>query len=133
MGDVTSAVFELPFPVPLHACFIKSKGGSGIPSKRYKQYGWNAQAKILEAGSPRVSGPVSVMFYLNAPDKRPRDGDNLFKCLMDTLVNNGVIEDDSNKYVKKEGLEWVDAGPPCTVVIERYQSTVMIPIIGSIS
>ncbi len=112
--------FTLPFPVPLHACFIKSKGGTGIPSKRYKAYGWNAQADIIQAGRPRISGPVSVKFLLCAPDRRKRDGDNLTKCLFDTLVNNGVIEDDNNQIVRKFSMEWVENAPACTVVVEEY-------------
>lgn len=109
--------FALPFPVPLHACFVKSKGGSGIPSKRYKAYAAEATAMLYQQGRPRMSGPVDIKFSLTAPDRRKRDGDNLFKCLMDTLVNNGVIEDDNNAVARSIALSWRGEGVPCLCTI----------------
>ena len=109
------ATINLPFPVPLRACFLKSKGGSGIPSKRYAAYGREATGMILEQGAPKVSGPVRVEISLCAPDRRRRDGDNLMKCLFDTLVRNRVIEDDSNAVVTGFSVEWVADAAPCRV------------------
>ena len=117
-----TASLSLPFPVPLHACFIKNIGGSGIPSKRYKTYASEAAATIMAQGSPKVSGPVSVRFYLCAPTKAKRDGDNLLKCLFDTLTSNGVIEDDNNRIVRRFSLEWVEASSPCRVEIQAEAS-----------
>ena len=129
--EVDRACFELPFPVPLAACFIKSKGGSGIPSERYKAYEREAWGMMLQAGSPRVSGPVSVHFTLCAPDRRKSDGDNLLKCLFDTLTHNGVIEDDNNAFVRHFSLEWIEQGQPCQVVVERYRQA-SVPFLGII-
>ena len=115
------ASIYLPFPVPLHACFIKSKGGSGIPSKRYKAFGVEAAGMILAQGAPKVSGPVSVKIHLCAPDRRKRDGDNLLKCLFDTLTTNGVIEDDNNQIVRRFSVEWTEATAPCRVEIHAEE------------
>ena len=111
-------ILSLPFPVPLHACFIKSKGGSGIPSKRYEAYKVEAAKRIQKQGAPKVAGPVRIEIRLCAPDRRKRDGDNLMKCLFDTLVNNRVIEDDSNDIVRGFSVEWVADSDPCLVFIK---------------
>lgn len=113
---------SLPFPVPLRALFVKSKGGSGIPSKRYQAYGREAAGMILSQGAPKVTGPVRVEIQLCAPDRRKRDGDNLMKCLFDTLVTNRVIEDDSNAIVRGFSVEWVEASEPCRVSIESAET-----------
>lgn len=115
MGKQVSLI--LPFPVPLAACFIKSKGGSGIPSKRYKAFSADAREAWLAQGRPKVSGPVGVEIYLTAPDNRARDADNLGKCIFDNLTALGVIEDDSNRFVRWHVMQWVEAQTPCRVVV----------------
>lgn len=112
---------ELPFPVPLHALFIKHKGGGGIPTLRYKTYGREAWAAIAQQRPTKARGQVSVYVRLVAPDKRARDADNLGKCLLDTLKTNGLIEDDSNRFVRRLTYEWADDGPPCVVCIQQIE------------
>lgn len=114
---------ELPFPVPLHALWIKSKGGGGIPTARYQAYGREAWAMIAQQRPQKAKGPVSVFIRLCAPDKRNRDGDNLFKCVLDTLKNNGLIEDDGNRFVKRAGFFWAEDGPPCVVLIQPIEAS----------
>jgi len=111
--------YELPFPVPLHALWLKHKGGGGVPSPRYQSYGREAWAMIAQQRAGKARGPVSVYIRLVAPDKRARDGDNLLKCLFDTLKNNAVIEDDSNRIVRRHELVWASDGPPCIVLIQE--------------
>ena len=41
--------------------------------------------------------PVEVEILVQAPDNRRRDLDNLLKVCLDSLVNAGVLQDDSNK------------------------------------
>lgn len=113
--------FELPFPVPLHALFIKRWGGSGAPTERYKNYGIAAWEAINKQKPQKVKGKVSVYFRLVAPTRAARDADNLGKCLLDTLKTNGIIEDDSNRYVRRLTLEWAEDGPPCVVVVQPIE------------
>jgi crossover junction endodeoxyribonuclease RusA len=47
------------------------------------------------AGTPRVSGRVSVRIVAHPPDNRRRDLDNLLKASLDGLVHGGALEDDS--------------------------------------
>ena len=116
---MTPARLRLPFPVPLHACFIQGKhrGGGGVPTKRYRAYRADAEAAWREQGSPRVPGLVTVEIALVAPDARARDAGNLHKCVFDNLTRLGVIEDDSNKVVLAELWRWAPSGPPCEVIV----------------
>jgi crossover junction endodeoxyribonuclease RusA len=112
---------ELPYPIPLHALWLKHRGGGGIPTPRYKAYGKEAWARIAQQKPRKLKGRVSVFIRLVAPDKRGRDGDNLLKCLFDTLKTNGLIEDDSNRIVVRHSLEWAADGPPCVVLIQTAE------------
>lgn len=114
---------ELPYPVPLHALWLKHRGGGGIPTDRYKLYGRAAWAMIAQQRPAKTKGPVSVHIRLKAPDKRARDGDNLLKCLFDTLKTNGLIEDDSNRVVRRHELVWADDGPACVVLIMPFSES----------
>ena len=109
----------LPWPVPLHACFFNRgrKGGSGTPTKRYRDYAVEAKIAWLQQGRPRVRGRVHVKIKLCPPDRRRYDCDNFGKCVMDNLVNLKVIEEDNNRIVRSLFWEWVDDGPPCEVQI----------------
>ena len=120
----TMTRIELPFPVPLHALWIKHRGGGGVPSVRYKAYGREAWAEIARQRPQKHKGAVSVFVRLVAPDRRARDCDNLGKCLLDTLKTNGIIEDDSNRFVKRLTYEWASDGPPCVVLVQPCEEQV---------
>ena len=120
MQAVALARYELPFPVPLHALWLKHRGGGGIPTPRYQAYGKEAGWMIRQQRAGRIEGPASVMIRLVAPDKRKRDGDNLLKCLFDTLKTNQIIEDDNKDIVRRFTVEWADTGAPCTVLVQEH-------------
>lgn len=107
----------LPFPITLSACFKNVRGNGRAATDRYTAYKAEAARMILAQGAPKVSGPVVVEVALTAPDRRKRDADNLMKCLFDTLVHNGVIEDDNNRVVVAFSVRWVDEQAPCHVTV----------------
>ena len=46
----------------------------------------------------------------------------LGKACLDALKDNGIIEDDSNRYVKRLSFEWCDDGPPCVVLVQPREA-----------
>lgn len=123
---------DLPFPVPLSACFkdvqITSKATgktfrTRAPTGRYKA--WQKEAlQMIQAQRPRkFGGEVAVYVHLVAPDRRGRDAGNNDKAVLDILVKAGVIVDDSNRFVRRLTFEWADHGPPCSVIISEIQPT----------
>lgn len=108
---------ELPFPVLLR--FTNVKGTGRVPTSSCMAYGREAGALIARQRPRKLKGQVSVYIRLVAPDRRARAADNLGKCILDTLKANGLIEDDSNRFVRKLSLEWADEGPGCVVLIQQ--------------
>lgn len=99
-------VLELPFPVSVNAMFADGKTRRH-KSQRYADW-------IIEAGyrlniqKPRpISGPYEIHYvFQEGQDKRERDAFNLEKGCTDLLVKHGIIQGDSNKYLRKGSVEW---------------------------
>jgi len=115
---------ELPFPVPLSACFTNAKGRGRVPTARYTAWKTEAAWMIKSQKPEPIKGQVSVSVRLVAPDKRHRDAGNNDKAVLDAVVRAGLIEDDSNRFVRRVSYEWADSGKPCTVLIQRYEGSV---------
>lgn len=123
---------ELPFPPPLSACFkdvtFKSKKTgrpftTRAPTGRYLDWQKAAGKMILlQRPVPMLDMEVSVLIRLVAPDRRARDGDNhAGKAVMDLLVKNNLITDDSNRYVRVGAYAWAKSGPACVVYIRPFE------------
>ncbi|APX88668.1 hypothetical protein BV394_02080 [Brevirhabdus pacifica] len=115
---------NLPFPVPLSACFHNVRGRGRATTPRYAAYQREAGKMILAQGSPKVAGPVVLEVDFTAPDRRARDGDNLLKCVFDTLVKAGVIEDDNNRVIVASSFRWVHDQTPCRVTVRPVAASV---------
>lgn len=121
---------ELPFPVPLSACFkdvtFKSKAGQTFrkraPTSRYEKWQKEALGMITQQRPAPVLGQVAVLVRLKAPDKRERDAGNCDKAVMDILVKAGLITNDSNRYIRRLTFAWVDEGSPCEVFIKPIEA-----------
>lgn len=111
---------ELPAPVPLSACFTNVAGRGRVPTKRYLAWQNEALWMIKAQKAKPIKGRVSIYVRLVAPDKRPRDAGNTDKAIMDILTKAGIIEDDSNRFVRRVTFEWRDEGPACVVVIQEH-------------
>lgn len=112
---------ELPFPVPLSACFTNVKGRGRVPTSRYLAWQNEALWAVKGQRPAKHTGQVSIFVRLVAPDKRHRDAGNCDKAICDILVKAGVIKDDSNRYVRRLTYEWADDGPPCLVFIQQIE------------
>jgi crossover junction endodeoxyribonuclease RusA len=126
---------QLPFPVPLSACFkdvvVKSKATgktfrTRAPTGRYKDW-QKAAHRMIEQQVTRegetivMPGRVMVLVRLKAPDRRERDAGNTDKAICDILVKARIITNDSNRYVKRLTFLWVDDGVPCEVFIKPME------------
>lgn len=86
---------RLPYPPTVNTYYTVARGRK-ILSKKGRAYKKEALGWLLEQNVPKGSeGAYSVMIYVRPPDKRRRDIDNLLKPLLDSLVDYGVIPDDS--------------------------------------
>ncbi|MEN6425978.1 MAG: hypothetical protein ABFE13_11480 [Phycisphaerales bacterium] len=83
--------------------------------------------KIMADHNP--SGQLSMRVSVHPPDNLTRDWDNIRKVLMDALVSLNVkvnkvwldvpvLLDDSNKYIRREWVEWLEVVPGGSVELE---------------
>lgn len=107
---------ELPFPISVNALYRVFKGRP-VLSPRYRK--WRAEAgwQLKAQTKARIAGPVHIRIALKAPDRKRRDADNLSKGVVDLLVQHGIIEADDSRIVLWVHPEWVEDGPPCTVIV----------------
>jgi crossover junction endodeoxyribonuclease RusA len=96
---------KLPWPPSVNH-YWKARGSRRFISPIAKA--WLDEAiLLLRAARVRFDGPVKVSMFLSPPDRRRRDGDNLEKAVMDSLVKAGVIQDDSLWHVPRSCKELV--------------------------
>ena len=77
--------------------------------------------RFRESGQKRISGAVIITVEFYPPDNRKRDLDNQFKCLLDSIVKAGCIDDDSKivelhaykrePIMDKNGLNYIRITP----------------------
>ena len=102
---MTGCTLELPYPPPLSACFTNVPKRGRVKTARYKAWEALAVARTVPR-PPLIAGRVHVNITAIPPDNRERDGDNILKATFDFLKTRGVIEDDSNRYVRSHFMSW---------------------------
>lgn len=95
---------QLPKPLSVNNLYINNPKTRGrFPSPEYRA--WKKEAGLmLMAQRPRCAvGPVEIGIVV---EESRGDIDNRIKCVIDALVENGIIDGDTNKTVRKVTAEW---------------------------
>jgi crossover junction endodeoxyribonuclease RusA len=101
-----SLVLTLPFPVSVNAMFADGKARRH-KSQRYADWLLEAGYALNSQKPPSIKGQYHITYaFQEGQDRRERDAFNLEKGCTDLLVNHGVVEGDSNKYLRKGSVEW---------------------------
>ena len=106
----TSYTFELPYP-PLSGNRASRTGrGRHYTPKELVAY---RQRLAIEASRQGVAGlmlagPLVFRVQLMPPDLRARDEDNALKVLKDAMTRARIWVDDSNRVIRRTGVEWCD-------------------------
>ena len=97
MGEIARLqVIELELPVAVSENhYRRFTGRFPIISAAGRKYHEQVKFRFQRSGQSKIEGPVSLHIDFYPPDRRKRDIDNQFKCLLDSLVSAGCIEDDS--------------------------------------
>ncbi len=111
-------VINLPFPISVNAMFADGKTRRH-KSQRYADW-------VLEAGyalnlqrPPQIKGQYHITYaFQEGQDRRERDAFNLEKGCTDLLVKHGVVEGDSNKYLRRGVVEWDNSVTGVRITIE---------------
>jgi Holliday junction resolvase RusA-like endonuclease len=108
--------FSLPLPPSQNNMFVNGKAGRGrFISLRYKA--WKNEAAICAymQNKARIEGPFAIQINAVRPHKRRRDIDNYIKPLVDFLVSQGFVSDDSE--MQQVTATWVEKGPPIWLAV----------------
>lgn len=99
--------FELPWPPSVNR-YYRHVGPRVLISREGRKYRMMVVSR-LGGLYPKLTGQVKLSGEFYPPDRRRRDLDNLLKCLQDTLVHAGLLEDDAQ--IKTLHLEMLDPIP----------------------
>ena len=99
--------FDLPWPPSVNR-YYRHVGHCVLISREGRKYRRMAVSR-LGGLFEKFSGAVALSLDCYPPDRRRRDIDNILKCLLDSLVNAGVMEDDS--LVKRLHMEMLEPIP----------------------
>ena len=114
---------ELPKPISANRLFKNKARGRGR-TEAYNTWRWQAKAMIQDQKPIcKPNGPVRVFFAIGEKGlRKDSDGDNLLKCLLDALVENGILTDDNRQFVRGVGMEWVEGKEGATAHITPAES-----------
>lgn len=88
----------LPAPPSVNNLFANVMGKGRIKTREYRDWLATAESLLLGLESP-ASYPCCVYLVLQGEWDLRRDGDNVFKSVIDAAKNAGVIPSDSLRYV----------------------------------
>lgn len=128
---------DLPKPISTNRLF-KNKARGRACTEAYQTWKWHAKAAIQDQKPiAKPNGPVRILFAVGEVGLRKEmDGDNCLKCLLDALVDNGIIPDDNRQHVRGVGMEWVAGKEGATAHImaaDAPQDFTAIPLVGAVS
>lgn len=117
--SLTLISLRIAYPPSQNAIWRAYKGRM-ILSESYRLWLNLSASEIMLGmrGQKPVKGPYAMTVRLDRPDRRRRDLSNVgTKCLEDSMVKAGVIEDDS--LAQKITLEWTGSiGKPAFAYVE---------------
>ena len=100
-----SITLTLPFPVSVNAMYMDGKYRRA-KSQRYCDWIVDAGYALNKQKPPQIKGQYHIKYAFQEVDGRARDAFNLEKGVTDLLVTHGVVEGDSNRYLRRGTVEW---------------------------
>lgn len=116
MDDYTKITLELPKPPSLNKIYA---GKHWAVRKKYK----DDYKKICTEALNEYDSFVAEEFYFDISYNSRLDIDNgilVSKFLADTLVSEGIVQDDSPKYYKKVSIVYDSDLPKNTYIVDIY-------------
>lgn len=116
MNDYTLITLELPKPPSLNKIYA---GKHWAVRKKYK----DDYKKICADALCEYDSFVAEEFYFDISYNSRLDIDNgilVSKFLADTLVSEGIVQDDSPKYYKKVSIRYEPDLPKNTYIVNIY-------------
>lgn len=109
-------VLDLPRPLSVNNLFANNPRGGRFRTEDYNVWSRSAAALLVAQRPGAMLGPVEIAATIQ---EGRADLDGQAKCILDALVDNGIIQDDGPKIVRKLTLAW---GPVIGARIEIRQA-----------
>jgi crossover junction endodeoxyribonuclease RusA len=90
-----STVIDLPWPPSLNHYYRRTANGVAI-GKAGIRYRCMVRSIIVARRIRQHDGRLAIAVLATPPDRRRRDLDNLWKCLLDSLQHAGMYLDDTS-------------------------------------
>lgn len=88
-----------------------------FPSNKYQE--WNEDALWQLKGKPKIPNGTHLILQFYLPDNRKCDLTNKAESIMDTLVDSGLLEDDSWQVIPDLSLQFMEVdkvNPRCEIL-----------------
>ncbi len=95
-------VYTLTIPAPAEWINLNQRMHWAMKAKLTKAWRLSASLNARQANLPKDLGKVHVLVVVTKPTRRAFDVHNLlpsFKAIIDGLVDYGLVEDDSTKFL----------------------------------
>lgn len=129
---------DLPRPISTNNLFANVPGKGRVKTQDYQTWLWHVAAALTKQRPlPKFTEPVRIVYAVGEVGVSSRfDLGNAEKALTDVLVSEGVIPDDSRKWVRGIGSEWVAGKEGVTAYIGPAGGkgvAIEIPVVGVVS
>lgn len=100
---------ELPRPPSVNSTFATDfKTRRRFDTKEYRAWKKEAAQMLMAQRARCAVGPVEITITVQEITRYPSDIDNRIKPTLDCLVENGIIDGDTSKTVRKVTAQWGD-------------------------
>jgi crossover junction endodeoxyribonuclease RusA len=116
-------VIRLPYPPSVNNYYQRNRFGGVRVSKHGKEYRTRVFFDVKQQNIPSYGEKlIKMQVLLFMPDRRKRDGDNVFKALFDALEYAKVYENDSQIYDCRWTKVYDSSETGVLVNIEEYEA-----------
>ena len=110
-------ILLLPFPPSVNGMFTNVRGRGRVPTKRYKLWRDEASFMLMQQPTIKFEGRADIIISLSK-GRSNSDCDNYIKAVLDCLVTNGILEDDSKPFVRSVTSRWDDENVQNGIMVE---------------
>jgi Holliday junction resolvase RusA-like endonuclease len=115
LASAAAVAVQLPWPPATNGLYA-TVGRRRVRTARYDRWLREAGWALRRQRPGQVAGAFKASLVFTAPDARRRDLDGVLKPVLDLLVGNGLIEDDS--LARELHLAWSESSPSAPGCVE---------------
>lgn len=109
-------------PPSVNAMYRNVPGRGRVKTQDYKNWLKFSEPELMIQRPRRFVRRVDILIRIPSSQvRRNSDGDNRVKAIMDLLVRQRVIIDDSRDFVRRSAVEWADDIEQTEIIITAVE------------